>query len=323
MKFYASLNILLVYFSLQTVSASSASSTIEDAVGDGCQNIIDFESQFVTDAGDECTTCHFCSGSKLIDIFNPKKESVCIDCSSVDNECNSLQLITRFQQQWAMEFVSIISSNMDSNFDPARVVLKASNDSQTWESLYNSDDHNGLDIVSRKTAQDLLFNPSQKFKEYEMSFKMKDASSKMYLGQYGIVESFTKICTSNLFKDITGDYAAPYKTSAPTNVPSLNPTLSYAPTAELVPCTATMHTQEGPHNKEKVERLVVDDNIYVFAVRGQLCKMVAYDKSGNFIKNCYMGKSEELTIANWNKAECFGGKDYYLTDLTFCLEADV
>jgi len=317
MKFYASLNILLAYFSLQTLSASSASSTIEDAVGDGCQNRFDFESQFVTDAGDECTSCHFCSGSKLSDIFNPKKESVCVDCSSADNECNSLQLITRFQQQWAMEFVSIISSNMDSNFDPARVVLKASNDAQTWESLYNSDDHNGLDVVSRKTAQDLLFNPSQKFKEYEMLFKMKDASSKMYLGHYGIVESFTKICTSNLFKDITGNYVAPYKTSAPTNVPSPNPTLSYAPTAALVPCTATVHTQEGP--QPNFERLVVDDNTYVFAKRvGGHCKMVAIDKSGNFIKNCYMNASNELTIANWNKANCFGGKSYYVSDVTFC-----
>lgn len=303
MKFCASLKMLLASLSLQTVSASTASSTIEDAVGDGCRNRFDFESKFVTDAGDECATCHFCSGSKLSDILNPKKESVCVDCSSAENVCNSLQVITKFQHQWAMEFVSISSSNMDSNFDPARVVLKASNNSQLWETLYNSDDHNGLDIVSRKTAQDLLFDQSEHFKEYEITFKMKDASSKMHIGQYGIIEAFTKLCASNFYKAITGDYAAPYKTSAPT--------------AELVPCTATVNAQLGTF-KNETELLVVDDNTYVFAARMDWCKMVAVDKSGNFIEGRYMWVGEELTVANWNKAGRALDTDYWATDVTFC-----
>jgi len=225
MKFSTALKILLTSGSLKTTTASSAS-TIEDAVKDGCKNSIDFESQFVTDAGDKCSTCHFCSGQKLSDVFDPKKD-ICIDCNSSDNVCNTLQIITKFEKAFVMEFVSITSSNMESKYDPAKIVIKKSTDSKSWDKLFDSSEKGELIFSGRNQQKDfLLSNNDKELNHYMILFKVNDTESKMHLKQYGIVEAYTKLCTSKFHKAITDETVMPYKTLSPTHAPTDSPTIA-------------------------------------------------------------------------------------------------
>ena len=65
----------------------------------------------------------------------------------------------------------------------------------------------------------------------------------MYLGQFGIVESYTKRCTADFYGSITGDTVLPYKTVSPTSKPTtLAPTVS--PTSE--PTTLAPTNPIGP-----------------------------------------------------------------------------
>ena len=57
-----------------------------------------------------------------------------------------------------------------------------------------------------------------------MNFQRKNTSAKMYLGNYKIVQTYTKGCTAKMYGDITGEYVLPYTTLAPTEPPSISPT---------------------------------------------------------------------------------------------------
>ena len=87
---------------------------MKDTVGSGCQNNVQFSSKFMTDSGEECNTCVLCDGSHLSDIFKPKSKGVCVDCSAVEDTCNNFSVITKFDSEWIMKFVSLAPSSMSS-----------------------------------------------------------------------------------------------------------------------------------------------------------------------------------------------------------------
>ena len=88
------------------------------------------------------------------------------------------------------------------------VVLEASNNLQEWFVLYESE----LTFDSRSESQDFVFtNNIVPYKHYSIKLVRKTASSTMHVGHYGIVESYTKQCASNIFNDITGNDVLPYE----------------------------------------------------------------------------------------------------------------
>ena len=108
---------IISFFTASMASATSAlasAEAIQEAIGDGCVNTLQFQSTFKTDAGDTCSTCNFCEGSLLSSLFNPKIKNVCIECGTADNSCNALEVVTDFENTWLMDFIALSSSNMGS-----------------------------------------------------------------------------------------------------------------------------------------------------------------------------------------------------------------
>ena len=79
-------------------------------------------------------------------------------------------------------------------------------------------------FAERKKEHLVLFNNNLKYNIYSISFQRKNTSTKIYLEQYGLVESYTKACAANVYGGITGDDLLPYKTLAPTDTPTNSPT---------------------------------------------------------------------------------------------------
>jgi len=184
-----------------TTSAGLSAEAIKDVIGDGCVNNIKYNSSFKTDTGDTCSTCTFCDGSDLSSLFDPTVENACVDCGVADNDCNTLEIVTEFENPWPMNFITLTSSTMNADNDPFKIIIKASNDSNTWETINESD----LAFVERKKEHIVFFNNNQKHKIYSILLRRKSTSKKIYLGQYGLVDSYTKACAANLYKGITGD----------------------------------------------------------------------------------------------------------------------
>ena len=53
--------------------------------------------------------------------------------------------------------------------------------------------------------------------------QLKGLDKMTYIGKYGIVESYTRGCSAQLYEKITGVSIPFYKTMAPTNLPSSSP----------------------------------------------------------------------------------------------------
>jgi len=187
---------------------SSPISFMLEAYKDGCKNAIDFSIAFVTDSGDACNTCVLCEGSATNSILSHNVENVCINCNKAYNSCKGLKVTTTFETEWLMKFFTLTSSGKGAQSDPEKIILQASNDLENWSELYNSQ----LSFVNRMSAKDfLLLENKQAFKHYSITFVRKDTSSQMYLGNYGLVQAYTKSCISNVFADITGHSLLPYK----------------------------------------------------------------------------------------------------------------
>ena len=100
------------------------------------------------------------------------------------------------------------SSHLSCHSDPETIIIEGSNDDDVWDQLL----HKTLVFNDRKEAVDFLTDDSdKKHKNYKITFRMKESASKMHIGHYAIISSYTKTCTSNIFEDVTGKYVMPYK----------------------------------------------------------------------------------------------------------------
>jgi len=200
-------DINLLGTSAPTSSPTSSPTSLIQGVGDGCKNTIEFSSAFVTDSGSMCDSCVFCEGSATNSIFNPFVKNECVDCGVADSECTGLKVVTTFRKEWPMTFFTLTSSDMSSETDPETLVLEASNDMTTWTQLYNSQ----LNFAGRKKEKDFLIDNNQSFKHYSLTFRRKTTSSTMNLGNYGLVQAYTKACTAKFHSLYTGENLVPYK----------------------------------------------------------------------------------------------------------------
>jgi len=116
--------------------------------------------------------------------------------------------------------------------DPKSIVVEGSTDLSSWSELYSTTDHEGALFESRNQLKELLFdNNNVSFKHYRIKFKMQDGTpQKMQVGHYGIVQTYTKQCVSNLHAALTNNYILPHNTLSPTFAPTANPTPRPPPT---------------------------------------------------------------------------------------------
>lgn len=185
--------------SLPTSSPTTFIERVEAVVGDGCKNGIDFVTSFTTET-EACDKVTFCDGSTSNSIFNPNVENVCIDFTKADEECTNFNVVTTFDNAWRMSFLSLTSSGMGAETDPEQVVMKGSNDMNTWVELYNSP----LVFTERKKPKEFYFANNDMFKYYSLTFERNENSSKMHIGHYGLVEVYTKSCSIQFFEGISG-----------------------------------------------------------------------------------------------------------------------
>jgi len=214
-------------FLLSSSAFALSTDDIETKVGDGCANSVSFTSSFVTDAGLPCTSCGFCSGSAIRDLFNPKKLSTCVECDVKESSCNKLRVVTAFDKAWKMPFFSLLSSDAPSSDDPTGIVLEGSNTHDGgWKVLYDSSTLvSGLEFSARKAEELFILNANSdnEFKYFAITFVRKKDNTKIQIGNYGIIQSYTKVCTSNLHEALTETMVPPYTTSAPTSAPTKTP----------------------------------------------------------------------------------------------------
>ena len=111
MKAVSALTFVLIqtamYWNVQALSA-------EDAAGDGCKNNMKFSSSSVSAMGAPCNACPLCEDSSLSSIFTPSSQGICIDCAGIDNYCNVFEIVTTFEKEWAMKFISLVPSHAGS-----------------------------------------------------------------------------------------------------------------------------------------------------------------------------------------------------------------
>merc|ERR1712151_365111 len=137
MNFSTALQLFIASISYKSVVSTSANS-IQDKVGDGCVNRVDFSSTFNTDDGDICDSCAFCNGSNLNSIFLPESGGICVECSEV--ECKNLNVTTTFQTPFNLKFLPMSFSGVTSDMYPKSIVVEGSNDLLSWSELYRTTD---------------------------------------------------------------------------------------------------------------------------------------------------------------------------------------
>jgi len=183
---------------------------VEDAAGDGCKNSVKFSSSSISAIGEACKACPLCEESSLSSIFNPSSQGICFDCAGIDKHCDAFEIVTSFEKEWAMKFISLVPSHAGSEYDLNSILIEGSNEDDVWHQLLAKK----VEFMDRYENVDyaVVNDLDTKYKKYRALFLIKDDTLKMSIDHYAIISSYTKTCASNMFEDITGKYAKPYKT---------------------------------------------------------------------------------------------------------------
>jgi len=181
---------------------------VATTIGQGCQNTMEFNISFLTASGDACSTCNFCDGSRESDLFDSKMKNVCVDCETSDSDCDTLEVLTTFDKAWMTEYFHVVSSEMKSDKDPAKISLLASNDENDWTTLFSTDATTSS-FMHRKTKKTFVVPNDKDYKHLSVKFAREKTSPRMYIGTYGILNDYTQQCSTMLFDKITGIDVSP------------------------------------------------------------------------------------------------------------------
>lgn len=190
---------------------------LEKVVGNGCRNKIDFNARFIATDGQACSSCKLCAGGHLNHLFIPAVKDICIECSEEDSSCIAFEVITSFAQAWKMVHTTL-KAGVDSSSDPTKVVILGSNNLVDWVALHDET----IKFENRDQTAEFVIKNDEVFQHYSAQFHR--AQDTMHVGQYGLIEEYTKSCTSQLHAGITGQLIPYYTTSSPTTAPSNTPT---------------------------------------------------------------------------------------------------
>ena len=87
-------------------------SPLDEVVGSGCRNHVDFIGRFRTDAGSTCGSCSMCEGSTINSLFIPQANETCIQCSKNEDACSIFEVVASFEHAWIMKYTTLTSSSM-------------------------------------------------------------------------------------------------------------------------------------------------------------------------------------------------------------------
>jgi len=184
-------------------------SNIKDVVGDGGANSFKISVSYTNDDGAACEPCTFCKGSSTTDFFHPESPSVCITCGTGEKKCNQMAVTTSFKKPWTMEYTTFTSHDGEEVLhDPETMTVQASKDYDaaskkgTWKTLRTSS--SALVFQERYLPQDVILDNDDEYGHYRIVLKMKDGSSTMKVGHYGLVQAYLKPYTAKLYETITG-----------------------------------------------------------------------------------------------------------------------
>merc|ERR1712151_178482 len=134
-----------------------------------------------------------------------------------------------FQTPFNLKFLPMSFSGVTSDMYPKSILVEGSTDLLSWSELYQTTDLEKGDQVKEDNekgdqVKELLFDKNEeKYKHYRIRFILQDDATRMQVGHYGIIQAYTKQCTSHLYFELTGNKIIPYKTPAPTPKPTTAP----------------------------------------------------------------------------------------------------
>lgn len=207
---------IIVSPNIQVNAFDWSKEALHEIIKDECHNRIVFSQMFTTENGTPCTTCSFCEESKYSTIFNPMVADTCVDCGSAENTCNRIQYVTSFESEWIMTFIELLSSTKEPIHDPQRIIIEGSPsvDSNEYITLFDSELQIDFAFKDRGIKHLSPFPNSKSYKSYTITFVRSSSSKRLYLGHYGIVQSFAKQCASGIFDKLAGIKVLPYSSSA-------------------------------------------------------------------------------------------------------------
>ena len=94
--------------------------------------------------------------------------------------------------------------------------------------MYNSDQYSGSVFTGRSEKKSLVFSNDENYKHYGITFVRSEQSSKIQVGNYEIIQAYTKKCASEAYEKLVGVKVPAQPTKAPTNVPTGIPTNYYS-----------------------------------------------------------------------------------------------
>lgn len=226
---YSKSSLLCFICAARSLTTGVSQSNIKDVVSDGGANHVSFSISYTNDDGTDCEPCTFCEGSSATDFFDPKSPSICITCGTEGKICNKLALTTSFKTPWAMEYTSLTSHDGGEELhDPKTILVQASNDYDaaskkgTWETLLTSS--SALVFQERYVPQDIMLDNDDEYHHYRIVLQIKDGSTIMKVGHYGLIQAYLKLYTVELVEKITDLKVKGLPTRAPTATPSASPT---------------------------------------------------------------------------------------------------
>lgn len=221
----------LVYIASLAVPINAIDSSIlKQKVGDGGATSVKFSSVSLMNNENPCSPWALCEGSSLHHIFDPDKKSICLNQSTDEDPCTQFKIISSFGKEWEMKYFTLVSSEVDSSFDPSRIIVEGSNsyDSTTgqgdWTKIFDSGVNSNALSSDRSAKNDFPVENDDTYRHYSLTIEKKEDSSKIHIGHFGLVQSYLMKYVSELIEDITGHNVLEPITHAPSDSPTTTPT---------------------------------------------------------------------------------------------------
>jgi len=286
-------NILTCVASLAVPINAIDSSILKQKVGDGGATSFEFSSVSLLNNESPCSPWVLCEGSNLHHIFDPDKKSMCLNQSTDEDPCTQFKIISSFGKEWKMKYFTLVSSEVDSSFDPSRIIVEGSNsyDSTTgqgdWTKIFDSGVNSNALSSDRSAKNDFTVENDDTYRHYSLTIEKNEDSSKIHIGHFGLVQSYLMKYVSDLIEDITGHNVLEPITRAPSDSPTTG--VLWVRGKQGATCDATCNPLGLSCSSE--EQTQIDSPTKVveaFKKSGYTCK-----SSGADMKRAYAGSPHE------------------------------
>lgn len=216
-------------FTLPTWSLDVSKDDLEAMLNE-CEYNFNFTSAYFNGNGVCDNTCEMCPGSALKALYDNSDYDSCVECSSSNAECDQFKVFTTFDKAWLIRFFTLTASIMSASDDPSRVLFQGSNNfngvegegsTNSWVTLHDSDLYGDFTFTDRSKEETIMLNNYQEYRHYAIVFYKNSESSKIRIGNYGLLQAYNQECTATVFEELLGIKLI---TNAPSSTPSYVPT---------------------------------------------------------------------------------------------------